>query len=48
MKFLTRIREFFERRRCRLNKHDYQDGIDGYPWHLYEHTCKRCGKKFFI
>lgn len=28
--------------------HDYPDSTVGAPWHMYLHTCKRCGKKFTI
>ena len=28
--------------------HDYSDGFIKEPWHFYAHTCKRCGKKFYI
>ena len=31
-----------------VDYHDYTDGIVGQPWHFYEHTCRRCGKKFTI
>jgi hypothetical protein len=28
--------------------HDYHDSIDGEPYHFFELTCKRCGKKFTL
>jgi hypothetical protein len=28
--------------------HDYTDSIENTPLHLYQQTCKRCGKKFYI
>ncbi len=28
--------------------HDWYDGVANQPWHLYTHTCRRCGKKFTI
>jgi hypothetical protein len=28
--------------------HDYPDSTIGYPWHMHSHTCKRCGKSFYI
>lgn len=30
--------------------HDYKKthGGNGEPWHMYEYTCKRCGKDFTI
>lgn len=28
--------------------HDYPDSTTPEPWHFFEHTCKRCGKKFGI
>jgi hypothetical protein len=31
-----------------VDYHDYPDSTVGEPWHFYTHTCKRCGKKFFI
>lgn len=31
-----------------IDYHDYPDGTTGRPWHFFEHTCKRCGKKFTI
>lgn len=31
-----------------IDYHDYPDDIDGFPWHFFELTCKRCGKKFTI
>lgn len=28
--------------------HDYPDSTLPEPLHMFEHTCRRCGKKFFI
>lgn len=28
--------------------HDYADSTTPEPWHDYEHTCSRCGKRFTI
>lgn len=28
--------------------HDYPDSTTPEPWHFMEHTCKRCGKRFYI
>lgn len=28
--------------------HDYHDGVLGIPEHFIPHTCKRCGKDFWI
>lgn len=28
--------------------HDYHDDVDGYPWHMADLRCKRCGKVFSI
>jgi hypothetical protein len=28
--------------------HDYPDSVAGEPWHFYLHTCKQCGKGFYI
>lgn len=28
--------------------HDYGDTEEGVPWHFALHTCKRCGKRFYI
>ena len=28
--------------------HDYDDGIEGLPWHFVLLKCKRCGKEFYI
>lgn len=39
---------FSHKVRCDYNFHDYPDGDLGEPWHFVQHTCKRCGKKFYI
>jgi len=31
-----------------IDYHDYEDVQEGEPWHMALHTCRRCGKKFFI
>lgn len=28
--------------------HDYDDSLEGEPWHMILLTCKRCGKKFYM
>lgn len=28
--------------------HDYPDSLLTVPFHMYEHTCRRCGKEFTI
>lgn len=28
--------------------HDYPDSTTPEPWHLYTHTCRRCGRRFQI
>jgi hypothetical protein len=28
--------------------HDYPDSLVAGPLHMYEHTCRRCGKHFTI
>lgn len=50
--FLARFR-LSDRAVCKLSEgkglvdyHDYPDSIEGEPWHFYELTCKRCGKRF--
>ena len=32
----------------RTDYHDYDDSIEGEPWHMVLLTCKRCGKRFYI
>jgi hypothetical protein len=34
--------------RGKRDYHDWPDSVVGEPWHMYEHTCKRCKKKFTI
>ena len=31
-----------------IDFHDYPDTEEGVPWHMVLHTCKRCGKRFYI
>jgi hypothetical protein len=31
-----------------IDYHDYPDADPAIPWHMATHTCRRCGKKFFI
>lgn len=31
-----------------IDYHDYTDSDCSMPWHMVLHTCRRCGKKFFI
>lgn len=31
-----------------VDHHDYDDSIEGQPWHFMLLTCKRCNKKFTI
>ena len=52
--FLARFR-LSDRAVCELSQglglcdyHEYPDSVEGYPHHLCELTCKRCGKSFII
>lgn len=28
--------------------HDYPDSVTPYPDHFVTHTCRRCGKEFYV
>ena len=31
-----------------IDYHDYEDSTIAEPWHFHLHTCKRCGKLFYV
>lgn len=45
---LVAVCEMSKGRGSRNDFHDWPDSTVGLPWHMYSHTCKRCGKVFEI